>query len=274
MLHRIGITLLQGVEHRKAGHLPRDNDDSPLPGRDMSTATIEQKRKELSDLQFFSDLPEGQLDAIAELFELREYEAGDKLWWQGDAADTFVFIGWGRVKVVKRRTDGNDLILGIFGWGDPVGQVAAFKGGDFPAAAVALVDTMTLEAGREEFLEALETNPTVSNALLRGMMERNIHLVRRLHDVTASPSEHRLALLMLRYYRLGGVETDDGEEGKRSAYIPLPIDRQELSDLLDTRIETAIRTIRQWEQNGWIRTEDEGFTILDLDKIEDLARER
>lgn len=240
----------------------------------MNTSTVEEKQKELSELQFFSDLPPEQLEAIARLFELKEYEAGDKLWWQGDEADRFVFIGWGRAKVVKRRTDGSDLILGIFGWGDPVGHVAAFKGIKFPAAAVALVDTMTLEADRDQFLEALETNPEVSKALLRGMMERNIHLVQRLHDVTASPAEHRLALLFLRYHRLAGVDAGEGDEETRTSYVPLPIDRQELSDLLDTRIETAIRIIRQWEKNGWVRTEEEGFTILDLDKIEELARER
>ena len=43
----------------------------------------------------------------------------------------------GRVKVVKLQPSGKDVILEIFGPGDPVGAVVAYEGRPFPATAIA-----------------------------------------------------------------------------------------------------------------------------------------
>jgi Crp-like helix-turn-helix protein len=40
-----------------------------------------------------------------------------------------------------------------------------------------------------------------------------------------------------------------------------------------TTIETCIRIMSRWSKEGWVETAREGFTILDHEALETLARE-
>ncbi len=66
---------------------------------------------------------------------------------------------------------------------------------------------------------------------------------------------------------------DLGEAGEGGVRIPLALSRQELADLLGTTIETAIRIMSRWGKEGLVRTEKDGFTILDREALEMLALE-
>ena len=61
---------------------------------------------------------------------------------EGDPPDDFCTVVSGRVKVFKMTPAGKDVILEIFGAGDPLGAVAAYDGNPFPASAVAIEDSL------------------------------------------------------------------------------------------------------------------------------------
>ena len=58
---------------------------------------------------------------IAAVSHLREYARGDRIFSEGDSSDFFVSIVTGRVKVFKATPAGKEIILEIFGPGDPTG---------------------------------------------------------------------------------------------------------------------------------------------------------
>ena len=66
----------------------------------------------------------------------------------------------GRVKVFKTTPRGTDVILEMFGPGDPVGAVAVYESRPYPASAIALEPTVP--AGpRQAFFSLLESYPTM-----------------------------------------------------------------------------------------------------------------
>jgi CRP-like cAMP-binding protein len=71
-----------------------------------------------------------RLSAVA---SLREFGKGDFLFSEGDPPDHLYTIVGGRVKVVKTTARGTDVILELFGPGDPVGAVAAYEARAYPA---------------------------------------------------------------------------------------------------------------------------------------------
>ena len=49
------------------------------------------------------------------------------------------------------------------------------------------------------------------------------------------------------------------------------LSRQDLADLTGTTIETCIRIMSRWGKEGTVRTEKEGFVLLDRSALEKLA---
>ena len=73
---------------------------------------------------------------LAEHARVRSYAKGEAIFSEGDPSDFFFDITTGRVKIFKMTPTGKDVILEIFGAGDPLGAVAAYMGRPFPASAV------------------------------------------------------------------------------------------------------------------------------------------
>src|SRR4029450_37688 len=79
---------------------------------------------------------------IAEVATVRQFARGDLIFEQESPADGLYAITSGRVKIFKMMPNGKDVILEVFGPGDPLGAVAVYVGRPFPASAAALEDTV------------------------------------------------------------------------------------------------------------------------------------
>ncbi len=162
---------------------------------------------------------------------------------------------------------GKDLILEVFGTGDPLGAVAAYDGRPFPASAVALEDTTCLVIPRGEFFKLLEQHPTLVRGLLLGLTHRLVELTNRLAELSGGTIERRFARLFLK------LAAQMGRPDRGGTFVPLSLSRQELADMTGTTIETCIRIMSRWGKQHIVRTEKDGFVVLDrnaLDAVADL----
>lgn len=194
---------------------------------------------------------------------IKSYEEGELIFREGDHALTFHFVLGGRVKVVKAAADGRDVILEIFGPGDPVGALAAYEERDFPASAVALEAATLISLPRQEFFAVLAANPMLARGLLLGLTRRMIELTRRLAERSARV-EYRVARLFLTLAGRVGRKEKDG------LVVPVVLSRQEIADLVGTTQETAIRIMSRWGKDGLVITTDSGFLIPDRDALENV----
>lgn len=198
---------------------------------------------------------------------LRDYAKGEILFREGDPPDHLFTVVGGRIKVFKTTPAGREVILEIFGPGDPLGAVAVYERRPFPASAMALEESTCLVTRQAEFFRLLETHPTLARGLLSGLTLRLVELTNRLTELSGSRVETRLARFFLRLgqqlgrHQVGGV------------FIPLALSRQDLADLIGTTIETAIRVMSRWQKEGILETHKEGFLLADLDRLEELAEE-
>lgn len=220
----------------------------------------------LQQLPLYRGLSPEDRARLATASTLLRYEKGDLLFSEGDPADALVTIVEGRVKVFRMTPAGKDVILAIFGPGDPVGAVAVYEGRPYPASAMALEDTTCLSIRRETFFRMLEEHP----AFVRGLL---LTLTRRLAALTARISElggrvePRLARLFLKLAR------DLGRPQGGGAFIPLALSRQELADLTGTTIETCIRIMSRWSKEGIVMTAKDGFLVMDPAALEEIGME-
>lgn len=222
---------------------------------------------DLRRVPLFRRLGAEDLERLAQVARLRSWDKGETLFLQGAASDVFLVITAGRVKVFKVTPEGRQIILEIFGPGDPVGAVAVYEERPYPASAVALEEAEAVIVPRRDFFGLLDTHPTLVRGLLLALTHRLVELTVRLSELTGGKVEARVARLFLKLAEKLGRPADDG------VFIPLALTRQELADLIGTTIETCIRVMSRWGKEGLVRTEADGFTVLDGDALEALAAE-
>src|ERR1019366_7880829 len=109
---------------------------------------------------------------LAGVAMVRAFEKGAMLFGEGDESDLMYTVLTGRVKVFKTRPRGTDVILELFGPGDPVGAVAVYEARPYPASAVALEPSSCLLIPRQAFFSLLENYPTMVRGLLVGLTHR------------------------------------------------------------------------------------------------------
>ena len=202
---------------------------------------------------------------LASVATVRTFEKGASLFIEGDESDLMYTILTGRVKVFKTTPRGTDVILELFGPGDPVGAVAVYESRPYPASALALEPTSCLLIPRQAFFSLLEGYPTMVRGLLVGLTHRLVELTNRLTELSGGRIEGRLARFFL---KLG---TDIGQRRDDGVFIPLVLSRQELADMIGTTIETSIRTMSRWGKDGVVRTDKDGFVIVDRAALEAVA---
>jgi CRP/FNR family transcriptional regulator len=204
---------------------------------------------------------------VAAVAHLKHYQHGDLIFREGAPADAFMTIVSGRVKVFKTTPSGREIILEIFGAGDPLGAVAVYENSPLPASALALEATDCLAIARQDFFRLLEEHPPLVRGLLSGMTLRLVELTRRLAETTGTRVEVRLARLFLKLADRIGVADRGG------TFIALPLGRQELADLTGTTFETSIRVMSRWQKDDLVRTEKDGFVIINRQTLQDIAAE-
>jgi CRP-like cAMP-binding protein len=202
---------------------------------------------------------------VAEVTTVRRFARGDTIFEQGMPSDAFYTIASGRVKIFKMMPTGKDLILEVFGRGDPLGALAAYDGRPFPASAVALEDTACLVIPRPVFFRLLEEHPSLVRGLMAGLTVRLVELTNRLAELSGGRIEPRFARLFL---KLAG---EMGRTDRGGTFVPLALSRQELADLTGTTIETCIRIMSRWSKDHVVLTEKDGFIVLDRAALESLA---
>jgi CRP-like cAMP-binding protein len=204
--------------------------------------------------------------------QLRVYEKGALIFREADPSDLFYTVAGGRVKVFKTTPAGKDVILEIFAAGDPLGAVAVYEGRPYPASAVALEETTCVVTRREAFFVLLEQRPSLVRGILSGLTLRLVELANRVADLTGGRIEERFARLFLKLGAEMGRPTASGASAAGDGvFIPFPLSRQELADLTGTTIETCIRIMSRWGKEEVVRTDKDGFTLLDRAQLEALA---
>ncbi|HMJ82706.1 MAG TPA: Crp/Fnr family transcriptional regulator [Vicinamibacterales bacterium] len=214
-------------------------------------------------IPLLASLKKDDREALAPLCRMRGYDKGDTIFHEGEPADRICFVHIGQVKIVK-AAGGRDVIIELLGPGEPVGAVAVFERRPFPASAVALEPSGILSIPEREFFALLEKRPEMMRHLLAGLTYRLMMVNKRIADLMGS-AELRAARLFLTLADRVGIPRGSG------TFIPLPLSRQEIADLIGTTLETAIRLMSRWQKDDLVETEKSGFLIPSVSALKSMT---
>jgi CRP/FNR family transcriptional regulator len=215
-------------------------------------ATLKLKLNTLRRNPYFDDLPEEMLDQIAGHMQLRGFERGEMLFWEGDPCAGLHIIEEGSVKLFRMSPQGRQYIVRVLQEGDTCNEVPAFDGGTNP------VNVETLEKSRvwvidDQMLRALvKAHPEFALKILSNFGKNLRGLVRMVSEMAFYQVTNRLARLI----------SESPAEESRQHWT-----QEQLAARLGTVREVVARSLKELERSGAIRIEDRRIHIADQDAL-------
>ncbi len=114
----------------------------------------------------FRQLGRAYMLDIAHNADLRDYEAGETIVAEGDAAENFYVVVRGSVEVLKEREKGAARVVTTLEEGQYFGELSIFDNQPRSATVRATQPTTCLVIPRWEILQTVEASPEVSKRML------------------------------------------------------------------------------------------------------------
>ena len=209
--------------------------------------------KTLQRNSYFNDLSESMLNEIASHMQLREYQRGDVLFWEGDPCDGLHIVELGSAKIYRLSPQGRQYIVRVLQEGDTFAEVPAFDGGVNPVNVEALEACRVWVIDSEKLRALVLAHPLFAQKVLVNFVEMLRGMVRMVSEMAFYQVTHRLARLI----------SELPEEGQRGPHWT----QEQLAARLGTVREVVARSLKELERSGAIRIEDRRIHIADQDAL-------
>jgi len=211
-----------------------------------------EKVKILRSNPYFDELPEKVLKDMAAKTQLREFERGDVLFWEGDPCAGLHIIESGSVKLFRVSPQGRQYIISVLSEGATCNEVPAFDGGTNPVNVEALETSRVWHVEPQMLRELVKSNPEFALKVLSKFGQNLRQLVGKVSEMAFYQVTHRLARLI----------TEMPTEESRPHWT-----QEQLAARLGTVREVVARSLKELEKSGAIRMEDRRIQIADGDVL-------
>ncbi len=136
----------------------------------------------LQNIPVFKDLSKNDIKILLDIVHLRNYLAGEYVFYQGDPGIGLYIIRDGEIEIKRNDEDGNSMQLASFGKGDFFGELALVDGEKRSASAIAKTDSRLAVIFNPDLEEFIEAYPRKGNRILSGLNQIIVVRLRTLNE--------------------------------------------------------------------------------------------
>jgi CRP-like cAMP-binding protein len=228
------------------------------------TARAPDKLSLLRGHPLFGQLPPAVLERLGSYMKRRSLPRGATIFVKGDPGIGLMGVLKGTVKISVPSADGRDVVLNIIHEGQIFGEIALLDGHPRTADATAMTDCELMVIERREFLPFLHSQPDLTTQIIEILCARLRRTTEQVQDVTFLNLPTRLAKAVLRLA---------AEAEKATPPQKVTITQREISQIIGRSRESTNKQLRVWSKNGWIRLERGAITVVEPNKLAELAAE-
>lgn len=218
---------------------------------------------------FFARFPKNSLQYLARSACIRDGQAGEYLWHQGQLCQYAFFIEEGLVVTSRRIREGTDRTYGLHGPGDSLGLYAIWAGMQYPTDALVLNEGMVaIQIESKVLEECVAQEPQIATLMLAEISRFTEALIGKIEIVSAGTVARRVAKLMHVLLQRYGVSTADN-----TWYLPFRMTLEQIGGIVDSRLETVARVLSKWKRQGWLAIGDDGLRFYGMDHLAALLAE-
>lgn len=210
----------------------------------------------LAQVEIFKRLSPAERRQLAAVSREKRYAKGETIFRAGDPAEAVCVVREGRVHLMKFLEGGQASTTCVMTARETFCCLPALDRQPYPVDAVAAVDSVVLRIPTSAFHALLQTNPTFLQDSLCVFCER-LRQVEHKSCMVYDSVERRLAQALVTLSAKFGPT--------------IPLTKQELAELANTTVETAIRVMSQFRRKGIIRSSRGSTTLTKPDQLQWLA---
>ncbi|MBU2912946.1 MULTISPECIES: Crp/Fnr family transcriptional regulator [Reichenbachiella] len=200
------------------------------------------------------ELSEPDKRKVMSCFEPMTFKRGDRLFYEDGIPTGTFYITKGTVKKYKKVVGDQEQIFYIYKEGDLLGYHALLSDERYQDSCEALESITTEFISKDNFMELMETIPSLKAAVIKNMAHEFGVLANTIAVLAQKAQTPRLALFLLilnnRYDSMG-----------------IKLSRQDLSNLIGATRESVGRTLKEFKDDGLIEIRDKKIFLVDMDKI-------
>lgn len=222
----------------------------------------------MTEERFLDRFPDAERERIEKVGVRRPYKRGAIIFLDGDDGGEVLLIRSGQIKLTVGSVDGRQVMIGIRGPGEIIGEMALIDHSPRSASAFALTSLQVLVLPVREFTSLVDTDQTFARVLLdemcRKVRDSTLHQLELGLDDVAGRVARRLDVLCERF----GEDAGDDSRRFRS-----PITQQELADWAGVSRQAVVKELQRLRALGWIETKGRTMVIHRPDEINRRAGE-
>ncbi len=211
----------------------------------------------IEEAELLRVLTAAQLTRVRERVRERRFTRGGTLFREGEPAEALWIVRRGRVRLYRATADGRVTTLDTLGPGRIFGAISA-PDEAYPASAEGVTAGSAWCLPRSVLLRLLSEDPRLGIEVLRIVSARLHDAHTRLCSFAHQSASARLARALLQ-------AAPDGEAR---------VTRRALAEAAGTTVETAIRILRRFEREGWLRGEVGKLQVVDAAALRRVAESR
>jgi CRP-like cAMP-binding protein len=222
-------------------------------------------RSIVADVPVFAGLGADDLDEILRDARSARYPKDASVFEQGAEAHAFFVLLHGHLRVEKTTPQGQQIVVRYVSAGELFGVAQAMGLKQYPATAVAAVDSVALSWPSSCWTRLIAKYPSLAAGALQTVGSRLQDTQTRVMEMSSEQVEQRIAHALLRLAKQAGRKVEQGVE------IAFPISRQDVAEMTGTTLHTVSRILSAWEQQGLVEGGRQRIVLRDPHKLFGLA---
>jgi CRP/FNR family transcriptional regulator, cyclic AMP receptor protein len=216
----------------------------------------------LAACPLFAHAEPGVIRSVAGGMRRRRFRRNEVIFHQGDPGDSLHIVGAGAVKIVLPSTEGEEAIIATLRPSDFFGELSLLDGAPRSATATALEPSETLVLPRTAFLELLDRDPELRNALLAGLTRELRRLTRHVEELHFLDLAGRLAMRLTRLAR----DAEPAATGE--VRLDWPFTQSDLAAMIGGTRQSVNRLLSGLVDDDLVRIDRDSLVITNLGELE------
>ncbi len=211
---------------------------------------------------FFNSLSNEQLKTVNANRYVVCYKAGETIFKQGSALTHIIYIIEGKTKILLEGTNGQTILLEILKQPDIIGGPGFNTDWRHHFSAIAMEETKTCFIDVNLFKRLVLSNQPFAINLIAYLNYRIISLYDKLKSLTHKHMNGRLADTLIYL----------SEDVYQSPEFTTMLSRSDIANMSSMTNESAIRTLKNFKDDGIIDCKGDYFKILKKNVLLDISR--
>jgi CRP-like cAMP-binding protein len=192
-----------------------------------------------------------------------DYESRQTVFYEGNLCLGLYLLCAGKVKLTRSSARGQRQIVRILGAGELI-EKQAF--GERALHEVTLEPSQVCVIDRDRYLAVIHRNPQLAIKLIQLLSNEHGVNMDQLDQFTFQSARERLAGLLL--------ELGDrfGKKGADQIQVGVTLKREEIAEMAGITVETAIRLLSVFRNEGVLTIDGRAITLLKPDRLARIAR--